>query len=162
MSEVLVVYYSRTGKTRYLAERLAEMLGAACEAITEEKDRSGALGFVAAGMDTIRKKPTELTHSPEPEDHAVIVLGMPVWASRPPPAVNEWLGRVDLTGKTVCLFATSDGGSARGAFSRTNELLPKPAAETRRWVRPKQDDEELETSLRDWAEKIRAHLPPSA
>ena len=162
MSEVLVVYYSRTGKTRHLAERLAEILDADCEAIAEAKDRSGAVGFVVVGKDTVMGKSAELTQCPQPGDHAIVVLGMPVWASRPPPAVNEWLSRVDLTGKTVCLFATSDGGSARGAFSRANELLPKPAVETRRWVRPKQGDEDLERSLREWAEQIRTHLPPSA
>ena len=162
MSDTLVVYYSRTGKTRQIAEKLAELLSADCDEIAESKDRSGPLGFVIAGKDTLLKKPADLTKSPEPGAHAVVVIGMPVWASQPPPAIRTWLNRVDLHGKTVCVFATSDGGSAKGTFAATNGLLPEPAAETLHCVRPKPNDAELQQTLRNWAEKIRALRPPAA
>lgn len=156
MSDVLVVYYSRTGKTRMVAEKLASLLAADIEEITEKKDRSGAMGFLAAGKDTMLSRPAELTRVPDPGQRRTVVVGMPVWAWRPPPAIRAYLRKVDLTGKTVCAFCTSDGSKGKGTFRKLNALLPAPLAETFSCVKPKADDAELAQALAAWAEKIQA------
>jgi flavodoxin len=47
-SKVLVVYYSRTGATRTLAEALAKALQADIEPIIDRKNRSGIFGYRVA------------------------------------------------------------------------------------------------------------------
>lgn len=54
----LVVYYSRTGKTRLVAGKVAELLGGDLVEIREAKDRSGLRGWLGAGRDTLGDRPT--------------------------------------------------------------------------------------------------------
>ena len=50
MSDVLCIYYSRTGKTRQAMEEVAQALGAELVEITDGQDRSGFKGFMRSGM----------------------------------------------------------------------------------------------------------------
>ena len=156
MSDFLVVYYSRTGKTRIVAEKLVALLEADSDEITESKDRSGSLGFVIAAKDTLFKKATELTHIPDPAEHKIILIGMPVWAARPPPPIRTYIEKTRLTGKTVCAFCTSDSTKGKGTFNALNKLLPIPLAATFEWIKPKTDDPKLDNALNAWANEVRA------
>ena len=60
-SNILVVYYSRTGSTRKVAEYITKQLGADMEEIIDMRKRSGAGGFVLGGRDAIRRKETEIS-----------------------------------------------------------------------------------------------------
>jgi len=156
MSEMVVVYYSRTGKTRMVAERLSKLLAADIEEITEKKDRSGALGFIGAGKDTLLKRGCELGHAPDPEKYRLVLIGMPIWALQPPAPVRSYLQIVDLSGKTVCAFCTSDGSKGQRTFKALNRLLPAPLAATFDWVKPRPDDPQLDEALKAWADEVRS------
>jgi len=156
MSEILIVYYSRTGKTRAVTQKLAALLGADIEEIKEKKGRAGATGFLGAGMDTLFKRGVELTQAPSVSERKMVVIGMPIWAFQPPAPVRQYVRQTDLAGITVCAFCTSDGTSGKGAFKALNGLLPAPLAETFGWIKPKPDDPELQQALAAWAEKLKA------
>ena len=156
MSEMIVVYYSRTGKTRMVAEQLSKLLAADIEEITEKKDRSGVLGFIGAGKDTLLKRGCELAHAPDPEKYRLVLIGMPIWALQPAAPVRSYLQMVDLSGKTVCAFCTSDGSKGKRTFKALNRLLPAPLAATFDWVKPRADDSRLEEALKAWADEVRA------
>ena len=49
MKGTVVVYYSRSGTVRRVAEQLAALLGADLEEIRETKDRAGFLGLISSG-----------------------------------------------------------------------------------------------------------------
>ena len=53
MNHVLVVYFSRTGHTRVLAEGIARALGADLEEIRDRTDRTGLLGWLRSGAETV-------------------------------------------------------------------------------------------------------------
>jgi len=156
MGDTLVVYYSRTGKTRRVAETLARMLDADIEEIREKKNRSGAPGFLGGVWDALRKRPAELTGGHSTEGRKTVIVGTPVWANRPPPAVRTYLRTVDLTGRNVCAFATHDGGGAKRTFRTIAELLDGPLGETIDFKKPKADDPGVEQRCREWAETVRA------
>ena len=156
MTETLIVYYSRTGRTRMVAEKLGALLGADVEEIREAKKRSGLLGAFGAGKDTVLDRPAELTAAPSAEGRRTVVVGMPVWADKPPPAVRAYLEAVDLAGKAVCAFCTHGGGGGKKCFAALSSLLPAPPAETAEFKRPKPDDADLAARLSQWAEKVRA------
>ncbi len=48
--KVLIVYYSRSGQTRNIAEVIAKKLGAELEEIVDHRNRKGLLGFLPAVM----------------------------------------------------------------------------------------------------------------
>ena len=145
MKQTVVAYYSRTGVTRKVAEQLAALLDADLEEIREAKDRSGVLGLLGAGRDSTLKREAELTSEHNVEGRKTVVIGMPIWGFRPPPAVRSYLKKVNLAGKKVCAFCTfygSGGGRALDAVAATGPRRPGRAAasqETRRQPEPRRD-----------------------
>lgn len=79
----LVVYYSRPGTARKVAEAIVEVLGCDFEEIRDLKDRSGVLGWLSSGRDATLNKLTKID-KPEkpPELYSVTIIGTPVWNSR--------------------------------------------------------------------------------
>ena len=55
MSDVLCIYYSRSGNTRKAMEEIATALDAELVEITDGVDRSGTAGWLRSGMDAMRK-----------------------------------------------------------------------------------------------------------
>ena len=155
MNDILVVYYSRTGKTRLVAEKLAGLLGADVEEITEEKNRSGVLGYLVAGKDALLKRRAELTRVPSVDGREAVVIGMPVWGFRPPPAIRAYVETVDLSGKAVCAFCTYDGSGGDRTLEAMREMLPSGLAERFAWKRPRADDPVLDQRLAEWADRIK-------
>lgn len=85
MSNILCVYYSRTGTTRAVAEKVAEILEAEVVEISDGKNRAGTMGFFRSGLDAMRKTPEPLGAfaSRRPlSDYEQVILATPVWAGR--------------------------------------------------------------------------------
>ena len=53
--------------------------------------------------------------------YATIVLGIPVWWYTFAPAMNRFLHRADLSGKTVCPFATNGGWIGHPLLENTSQ-----------------------------------------
>ena len=120
----LVVYYTRTGTAKFVAETVAAELGSDVEEIVDLKKRAGTLGWISAGKDASGEKLTEIAPAKrDPADYDLVVLGTPVWAWRPTPALRTYLKQNDLSGKKVAVFLTSDG-NPKEALERTKALLP--------------------------------------
>ena len=105
--KALVIYYTRTGNTKFVAETVAAKLGAEIEEVIDLKNRQGKLAFLPAGRDAMRGKETEIAQTKRtPTDYDLIVIGQPVWAGSPTPAIRTYLNKNDLSGKKVALFFT--------------------------------------------------------
>jgi len=120
----LVVYYTRTGKTKGVAENIAAQLSADIEEIVDQKKRAGPIGWLNAGKAATREETTEIASLKySPSNYDLIVFGTPVWAWRPTPAIRTYIKQNDLSGKKVALFLTSDG-DPKQATERTKALFP--------------------------------------
>ena len=126
MSKKLVAYFSASGVTAKVAERLSESIGADLHEITPK------VRYTDADLDwrdkTSRSSIEMSNPASRPEierirdniqDYDTIYLGFPIWWYIAPTIINTFLETYDLTGKTIVPFATS-GGSGMG---KTNELL---------------------------------------
>ena len=119
----LVVYYTRTGNARFAAETIAAEIGADVEEIVDMKNRSGKLAYLTGGSDARRGKETEIAPTKKsPADYDLLIVGTPVWASRPSPAVTTYLKKNNLAGKKVALFFTQ-GGKKPSAIDQTKALI---------------------------------------
>jgi len=106
--KVLVIYYSRTGNTRKVAERLEQRFNADIERIIDQKKRIGPIAFVAAGKDALAGNLTEIAPlKVNPLDYDLILVGTPSWYSNMTPAVRTLLTQYDLSDKQVGVFATA-------------------------------------------------------
>lgn len=126
MSKKLVAYFSASGVTAKVAERLSESIGADLHEITPK------VRYTDADLDwrdkTSRSSIEMSNPASRPEierirdnmlDYDTIYLGFPIWWYIAPTIINTFLESYDLTGKTIVPFATS-GGSGMG---KTNKLL---------------------------------------
>ncbi|WP_374563944.1 flavodoxin family protein [Ideonella sp.] len=118
MSRILVVYFSRTGYTRRVAESLAQRLGAQLAPIDEPRSRRGILGYIRSAREAMRRAEVEITApAADPGEFDLVLIGTPVWASHASPPARtlalRWQGRV----KRVALFCTLGGSGAEAALA---------------------------------------------
>ena len=120
----LIVYYSRTGNARFVAETVAAEIGADVEEVVDLKKRSGPIGYLSGGSEARRGKETEIAPTKKsPVQYDLIIVGTPVWASRPSPAILTYLKKNDLSGKKVAVFFTQ-GGKKPSGIDQTKALMP--------------------------------------
>ena len=99
MSDILCVYYSRSGNTKTAMEEVARALDAELVALDDGVDRSGLRGYLRSGRDAMRKATRALapveTEKPLSE-YRLIIIGTPVWAGRCASPVRGYLKRRGL------------------------------------------------------------------
>ncbi len=121
--KTLVVYYTRTGNAKFIAETVAAELGADTEEVIDKKKRQGTFGYLSAGRDAMGQKETEIAQTKRtPSDYDLVIIGQPIWAGNPTPAIRTYLNKNNLSGKKVALFF-SDSNLGH-ALEKTKALMP--------------------------------------
>ena len=153
----LVVYYSRTGNARFVAETIAAEVGADIEEVVDLKKRSGVLGYLSGGSDARRGKETEIAPTTKlPAIYDLIIVGTPVWAGRPTPAILTYLKKNDLSEKKVALFFTQ-GGQKPSAIEETKALIPNSNCIGQiSLVSPSATKEASEKKIAEWCKTLTA------
>ncbi|MHB1207593.1 MAG: flavodoxin family protein, partial [Rhodospirillaceae bacterium] len=78
--KILVVFYSRSGMTRRVAQVLAARLGCDLEEIAEAKGRRGIFGYLRSVREARRKQPAPVAASAfNPSSYDLVIIGTPVW-----------------------------------------------------------------------------------
>lgn len=152
----LIVYFSASGNTKVMADKLAKATGADLFEIkpqtpytradldwTNKNSRSS----VEMNDKSYRPQIAELPNSLA--DYDTIFIGFPIWWYVAPTIINTFVESVDLSGKKVIPFATS-GGSGMG---KTLESL-KESCPNANWAEGKVINGMSEKALADWAEKF--------
>ena len=123
--KALVVYYSRDGHTKEVAEKIAKNCDADIEFLVEnEVDRDGIAGWLRAGYDGFKKnKSTIGNRKYECSQYDRIYIGSPVWAGNIAPAIRTFLEEENLRGKEIKLFGTMDGAGAKKMFDDMKTYL---------------------------------------
>ena len=154
--KTLVVYYSRTGKTKFVAEKVASELKADIEEVVDLKNRSGRFGFLKAGYDATRGNETKIEETQKsPSDFELIVIGTPVWNGRPSSAIATYLKQNDFAGKKVAVFCTNEGMGEEKAVERTKALISNGDIVSELVVsKVFESQEEKEAKISDWCSKL--------
>ncbi len=153
--KILVVYYTRTGNTRFVAETLAANMGADIEEVIDLKKRSGTFAYLTGGGDARRGKETDIAPTKRmPADYELVVVGSPVWAGRPAPAITTYLKRNDLSGKKVAVFFTK-GGKGLQTAEQIRALAPNSVFIGELTISNPQDNkEETEKQIDLWCKTL--------
>lgn len=127
--KALIAYFSASGVTAKLAERLADVIGADLNEIEPK------VPYTSADLDWTNKKSRSTVEMNDracrPEinltvkdmaQYDVVFVGFPVWWYREPSVIDTFMEAYDFTGKTVVPFATS-GGSGIGDSARNIQKL---------------------------------------
>jgi len=105
--DALVAYYSRTGTTKKVAEKLSFLLGCPCEEIRDTKVRKGVLGWLSAGKDATRKELAKLEKiEKDPASYDLVVIGTPMWNHTMSAAIRTYLTEYRDRFRNVAFFCT--------------------------------------------------------
>jgi len=156
--KALVVYYTRTGNTKSVAEKVAGELEAEIEEVVDKKKRSGVFGFLSGGKDATVGSKTEIAEtSKNPGDFDLIVVGSPVWSSSPTPAIRTYLAKHDLAGKKVAAFYTSEGTGTDKAIAKIRGLIPNgDSAEILVLLKPNKEKADTDNKIAEWCSRLRS------
>lgn len=135
MSKTLVAYFSASGVTAKIAQRIAD------EAKADLYEIKPEIPYTNADLDWTNKKsrstlemqdkssrPALENKSFDAGEYDVIYLGFPVWWYTAPTIINSFLESGSFDGKTIILFATS-GSSGLGKSAE--DLKPSVSKTTR-------------------------------
>ena len=121
----IIIYYSRSGNTARLAQRLSSDLGD-IPTIKIEPEKSYG-NYIMACLRVMRETvakvtPKFVTPIPDLSGYDTVFVGFPMWMQDVPELVQEFIRRCDLGGKTVIPFATY-GASGIGWAKKTLAAL---------------------------------------
>jgi flavodoxin len=123
-----LVYYSRTGITKKIAEAIAKKLQADIEEIIDLKDRKGPWQYLKAGRDAMKRIPAEISVAKNnPDYYDLVVIGTPVWAGNMACAVRTYLGQNREKIKKLALFCTMGGSGDQNTFKEMESLAGQTA-----------------------------------
>ena len=152
-SKVLVAYFSCTGNTQGLAEKIAALLGADLyEIVPEEPYTDADLNYndsstratVEQSDDSAR--PAISGSVENMTDYGIVFIGYPIWWGQAPKIMYTFVESYDLAGKTVVPFCTS--GSSGVGSSATNL---KTAADSANWLEGTRFSASTsESDIEDW------------
>lgn len=113
MNEVLVVYYSRTGTSRQVAQQLARMAKGHLGEIVDKVPRVGLWGDMRCIVDALLHRTPRMRYSgPVPSHYRSIILVAPVWMRHVAAPVRSFLRRgLPLPQRLgiVCVMAREGG-----------------------------------------------------
>ena len=126
-SKILVAYFSATGNTRPVAEKVAEAAGGDLFEIVPAQPYTDAdLNYSTdcranAEQNDPDARPAIAGTVEDMDQYEVVLIGYPIWWGRAPKIIHTFLEAYDLSGKTVATFCTSGGSGHEDATLRGYE-----------------------------------------
>lgn len=157
MSKQLVTYFSASGVTAKVAEKLAAVTEADLFEIKpvepySEKDLKWTNPLARCNKEKIGKKDVPIADSIEDIDsYDVIYVGFPIWYYSAPNIIITFLKSYDFSEKRIALFATSGGSDIGKTADKIKPQVPGGLNIVAAKLFQQNDDEE---TLRRWAESI--------
>ena len=156
MRKILVAYFSASGVTKGVAQRLAKVAGADLFEIrpavpytqadlnwTDKKSRS------SVEMNDPLSRPEIAEKLPNMADYDTVFVGYPIWWYVAPHIINTFVESYDLSGKTLVAFATSGGSGIGKTVEELKKLYPDA-----NWKDGKLLNNISDKELVDWASKF--------
>jgi len=154
--KVLVAYFSATGTTARVAERLADVVEGELYAITPAKPYTSAdldwndkKSRSSVEMNDAKSRPDISSKELKADDYDVIFLGYPIWWDLAPRIINTFIETHDLKGKTVIPFATSGGSGIANSVTALKKEYPELD-----WKQGRLLNRFNEKAVREWIGKL--------
>lgn len=157
MKKKLVAYFSASGVTKKVAERIADIANADLFEIKpavlytdadlnwqDKKSRS------SVEMNDPMSRPEIAVKVEDMSQYETVIIGFPIWWYTAPTIIKTFLESYDFSDKKIALFATS-GGSGLG---KTVSDLKPCVSESARFVSEKLMNRITDTEIQNYAESF--------
>jgi flavodoxin len=122
--KMLVLYYSRSGRSRTVAQAIAQKLKADIQEIIPLKGYKGLFGFIRGGYQATRGKTPAI--KPLDKDLAaydLVIFGTPIWGSRMASPLRTAITENKPKIKKYAFYCTAGGAGQEKAFADVRELI---------------------------------------
>jgi len=122
----LVVYYSLTGKTKLVAQVIAEALNSALVEIKERRPVPRPFVYLTGGFAATINRGSKINPiDVDLKQHETIFIGSPTWNSRPAPAINSFIYQTNFEGRSIIPFFTMGGDNSEKALANITAKIEK-------------------------------------
>lgn len=131
MTQILVLYYSRTGFTQTIARQIARACSADLESIEDVTGRDGASGYVRSALEAALHLDTSIRRARHvPGDYDIVVIGTPIWYWNVASPVRTYIKRHRRQFRRVAFFCTYGGSGQAKVLCDLEHLCGRPAVAT--------------------------------
>lgn len=154
--KILVVYFSATGTTKTIAQKVAKAAkGRLYEIVPAQAYTSTDLNWhnqqsrSSLEMNTPDSRPAIAGEAVNINDYDVIFLGYPIWWDFAPRPVNTFIESHHFDGKRMIPFATSGGSSINNSVATLKKTYPQID-----WAEGKLLNSTSAANITQWVEKV--------
>ena len=157
MSKTLVAFFSASGVTRQVAQKLAAAAQADLyeikpavpytQADLNWRDKSSRS---SVEMQNLAIRPQLADTDAKIEQYDRILLGYPIWWYMAPTIINTFFESYDFSGKSIILFATSGGSGFGKSVKELSPSCPNATIREGRMLNGNPSEQEL----RQWVESL--------
>ncbi|MDG6223202.1 MAG: flavodoxin [Candidatus Bathyarchaeota archaeon] len=153
--KTLVVYFSLTGNTKFVAEKIAEQFGADLCEVTDKTFKVGKMLFIKGGMAAMREKLSDIEAVESIEDYDLVIVGSPVWAGKIAPPIRTFLVNNNFSGKQVAFFVSIGGDKPEKTFENLKKTTELEAVIDGLGVtQPLQNMADAEAQITEWCNNL--------
>jgi flavodoxin len=155
--KTLLVYYSRTGRTKKIAEKIQSLLKCEMERIQDLKNRDGIIGWLSAGREADRKLSTKIKNIQyNPSDYDLVIIGSPTWNRHVSVPIRTYIQQHQEELTHVALFSTGDVDKW-SAIDDMKEILKKRVITSMHLIRENEiDNNKYHKKVESFVEKIKS------
>jgi len=124
-----VVYFTRTGNSKRVAEKIAAALSLETAEIKDNMNWKGILGFIRGGYYASKDKSVEIQLTRNVDDADELIVVSPIWAGKLVPAVRAFLKNRSL--EKIHLVVTSGGSilNDRSGYKSVSDIVKSKSNE---------------------------------
>ena len=155
--KILVAYFSATGTTAQVAQRLATATGGDLFEIKPEVlytdadlDWRNKQSRSSVEMADRSSRPAISSKVENMGEYDIVFIGFPIWWYREPSIIDTFLESYDFAGKTIVPFATSGGSSMGDSSEIMQALVPGAKVEKGKRFAADVSEETLKTWSAEW------------
>lgn len=118
-----VVYFTRTGTSKRVAEKIATKLSCKAIQITDNMNWGGIAGFIKGGYYASRNRSVDITIHGNVDGIEELIVVTPLWAGGAAPAIKAFLKTYSLD--KIHLVVTSNGSKLgnRAGFKSVDDIV---------------------------------------
>lgn len=153
---ILIIYYSRTGTTKQVAEKIQKSLNCEIEEIIDTKNRKGPIGYISAGRDATMKKLTRLKEAKyNPSEYDLIIIGTPIWSWNISTPIRTYLENNKNKFNKVAFFCTMGGSGSNRCFNEMEKIINKKSIASLALLTKEVKEKKYQEKLNEFTNKMK-------